>query len=158
MERYTCFENGKWCLRVGKTEHSGPWVDRLAAYEDTGLEPCDYAAVRAAHDQAAKAKTDLSSAIRILGAYSALGTVEELSALVKARDEGRMHIDPPPAKEGDPKPSCFYEDGGSLWCLGLSHEGDDEPIDRCKQCWYCESGDYADDRAEAEAAIGGVQT
>lgn len=39
MERYTYFEDGKWRLRVGDTEHSGPWVNRLAAYEDTGLEP-----------------------------------------------------------------------------------------------------------------------
>lgn len=39
MERYTYFEDGKWRVRVGETEHSGPWVDRLAAYEDTGLEP-----------------------------------------------------------------------------------------------------------------------
>lgn len=82
-------------------------------------------------------------------AYRALGPVEELAALVKA------HIDQPPAKEGDPKPSCFYEYGDSLWCLGLSHECDDEPLDRCKQCWYCESGDYADDRAEEETALGG---
>ncbi len=41
MERYTYFEGGKWRLCAGDTEHSGPWVDRLAAYEDTGLEPED---------------------------------------------------------------------------------------------------------------------
>ncbi|MCQ5131434.1 hypothetical protein NE562_17415 [Butyricicoccus faecihominis] len=86
----------------------------------------------------------------------ALGPVEELAALVKAREEGRVHIDPPPAKEGDPKPDCFEDYGGSLWCLGYHwSENDDEPCDRCKQCWYCESGDYADDRAEAEAALSG---
>lgn len=91
----------------------------------------------------------LTGQLAALQAYRALGPVEELSALVKA------HIDQPPAKEGDPKPSCFYEYGDSLWCLGLSHECDDEPLDRCKQCWYCESGDYADDRAEEETALGG---
>ena len=41
MERMTYFEVGKWRVRIGDTEYSGPWVDRLAAYEDTGLEPRD---------------------------------------------------------------------------------------------------------------------
>lgn len=39
MERYTYFDGGKWRLRIGDTEYSGKAVDRLAAYEDTGLEP-----------------------------------------------------------------------------------------------------------------------
>ena len=39
MERYTYKENGKWRMRIGDTEYSGKAVDRLAAYEDTGLEP-----------------------------------------------------------------------------------------------------------------------
>lgn len=41
MERYTYQDGGKWRIRIGDTEHSGQWVDRLAAYEDTGLEPED---------------------------------------------------------------------------------------------------------------------
>lgn len=39
MERYTYFEGGKCRVRVGNAEYCGPWVDRLAAYEDTGLKP-----------------------------------------------------------------------------------------------------------------------
>lgn len=39
MERYTYFDGGKWRIKIGDTEYSGDWVDRLAAYEDTGLEP-----------------------------------------------------------------------------------------------------------------------
>lgn len=39
MKRYTYFDGGKWRLKIGDTEYSGDWVDRLAAYEDTGLEP-----------------------------------------------------------------------------------------------------------------------
>ena len=39
MERLTYFDNGKWRLKIGETEYSGKAVDRLAAYEDTGLEP-----------------------------------------------------------------------------------------------------------------------
>lgn len=39
MERLTYFDNGKWRLKISDTEYSGNAVDRLAAYEDTGLEP-----------------------------------------------------------------------------------------------------------------------
>ena len=39
MERYTYFDGGKWRLKIGDTEYSGEVVDRLAAYEETGLEP-----------------------------------------------------------------------------------------------------------------------
>ena len=39
MEQLTYFDGGKWRLKIGDTEYSGAWVDRLAAYEDTGLEP-----------------------------------------------------------------------------------------------------------------------
>ena len=41
MERYTYFDGGKWRLKIGDTEYSGDWVDRLSAYEETGLEPED---------------------------------------------------------------------------------------------------------------------
>lgn len=41
MERYTYFDGGKWRMRIGDTEYSGKAIDRLAAYEDTGLEPED---------------------------------------------------------------------------------------------------------------------
>ena len=41
MKRYTYFDGGKWRLKIGDTEYSGDWVDRLAAYEETGLEPED---------------------------------------------------------------------------------------------------------------------
>ena len=39
MERYTYFDGGKWRLKIGDTEYSGDWVERIAAYEETGLEP-----------------------------------------------------------------------------------------------------------------------
>ena len=34
MERYTFFLDGKWHIRVGEHQLSGPWVDRLAAFEE----------------------------------------------------------------------------------------------------------------------------
>ena len=39
MKRLTYFDSGKWRLKIGDTEYSGEAVDRLAAYEETGLEP-----------------------------------------------------------------------------------------------------------------------
>lgn len=97
MERYTCFENGKWCLRVGNTEHSGPWVDRLAAYEDTGLEPVQVKALGAKMMQIYSGTAeDIILDMKLLAdhmeceKYRAIGTVKELSALVEARDEGRV--------------------------------------------------------------------
>ena len=39
MKRLTYFDGGKWRLKIGDTEYSGEVADRLAAYEDTGLEP-----------------------------------------------------------------------------------------------------------------------
>lgn len=110
MERYTYFDGGKWRLKIGDTEYSGDWVERLAAYEETGLEP------------------------------------EELA---QAKKKGRLVVLEHAAKKREKKPPCFYNDMGQEFCLGLARgECDDEPIDRCKECWYCEST-----REAAEAAL-----
>lgn len=42
MKRLTYFDGGKWRLKIGDTEYSGEVADRLAAYEETGLEPEDF--------------------------------------------------------------------------------------------------------------------
>ena len=91
-------------------------LNRLAAYEDTGLAP------------------------------------ERVTELARAEKDGRLVVLPPPAKEGDPKPECFYNELHNpwAWCLGMGKSrDDDEPTERCKACWYCESV-----RQEAEAALG----
>ena len=46
MKRLTYMCGGKWRLRIGDTEYSGKVVDRLAAYEGTGLEPEEIYAVK----------------------------------------------------------------------------------------------------------------
>lgn len=46
MERYTYQDGGKWRMRIGDTEYSGKAVDRLAAYEDTDLEPEDVVKIK----------------------------------------------------------------------------------------------------------------
>lgn len=40
MDRLTYYDDGKWRLRIGETEHSGPQVDRIAEFENI-LEGCD---------------------------------------------------------------------------------------------------------------------
>lgn len=79
--------------------------------------------------------------------------LDPLRKLIQAEQDGRLVVLPPPAKYGEPKPECFYNDCAGIWCLGYSHNGDDEPTERCKQCWYCQDGDYADDSEEAKAAL-----
>lgn len=74
---------------------------------------------------------------------------DRLLELARAEKDGRLVVLEPSPKEGEPKPPCFYNDMGQTFCLGFARgECDDEPIDRCKECWYCEST-----RAEAEAAL-----
>ena len=41
MKRLTYFDGGKWRLKIGDTEYSGEAVDRLASFEEPGLEPED---------------------------------------------------------------------------------------------------------------------
>ena len=137
MERYTYFDSGKFRLKIDDTEYSGDWVDRLAAYEETGLDPEDM-------KKAFNEEATLKLAGQILGV-----TPGRLRELAQAEKEGRLVVLEHAAKKGEKKPPCFYNDMGQEFCLGLARgECDDEPIDRCKECWYCEST-----REAAEAAL-----
>lgn len=112
-------------------------VNRLAAYEETGLEPEDM-------KKAFNEDTTLKLAGQILGM-----SPDRLRELAQAEKEGRLVVLEHAAKKGEKKPPCFYNDMGQEFCLGLARgECDDEPIDRCKECWYCEST-----REAAEAAL-----
>lgn len=43
MKRFTYFDGENWCLKINDTEYSDfEFIDRLAAYEDTGLEHEEY--------------------------------------------------------------------------------------------------------------------
>ena len=100
-EQDFCFEPKE----MGDVEKA---LGRFAAYEDTGLEPEDIIELKQVVKFEQAAKSDIGHAqidnlIQSLGdfisdmdekselqAYRALGTVEELTALVKARDEGLL--------------------------------------------------------------------
>lgn len=60
--------------------------DRLAAYEDTGLEPCDYSAMAHALEQAERAREDLTEMIRQIGATG----LDRLRELAQAEKENRV--------------------------------------------------------------------
>lgn len=88
MERYTYFDGGKWRLKIGDTEYSGDWVDRLAAYEETRLEPED---MKKAFNEDATLKL----------AWQALGmSPDRLRELAQAEKEGRLVV--LPCSVGDP--------------------------------------------------------
>lgn len=93
MERLTYWneEYGCWSYRCP----SGDAANRLAAYENTGLEPEDADQIRKAAEY--MMFETVGDFVRLaisnfdeLQSYRALGTIEELSALVKARDEGLL--------------------------------------------------------------------
>ena len=78
MERYTYFDGGKWRLKIGDTEYSGDWVDRLAAYEETRLEPEDM-------KKAFNEDATLKLAGQILGM-----SPDRLRELAQAAKDGRL--------------------------------------------------------------------
>lgn len=83
MERYTYFDGGKWRLKIGDTEYSGDWVDRLAAYEEIGLEPEDM-------KKAFNEDATLKLAGQILGVTP--GRLRELAQADKADEIGKYRF------------------------------------------------------------------
>lgn len=49
MERLTYFENGKWRMDFNGCQYQANFVDRLAAYEDTGLTPGEINSMQEEH-------------------------------------------------------------------------------------------------------------
>lgn len=148
MGRYTYMDGGKWRVRCGDTEHSGPWVDRLAAYEDTELDSEDF---KKAFNEDAVVKL----------AAQALGTTpERLRDEDKARDEGRVVVDKKTALAMAAGARAI-ENNKRLW--GVTYGWD--IFGECggpKEISYYEAAQRLREisepeltRAEAESAIGG---
>ena len=97
---------------------------------------CPIAILNTVAIQAAELRARLMMIEDILGDTYDL---DDLRELMEADREGRLTIMPPPAKEGDPKPSCFYNDNGGSWCNAMAPADGDEPTERCKKCWYCQA-------------------
>ena len=86
MERLTYFDGGKWRLKIGDTEYSGAWVARLAAYEETGLEPEEVLPKEYAGE--------IMKSMILLKEYQKLGSIDRLRELAQADREGRCFIGP----------------------------------------------------------------
>lgn len=83
MKRLTYFDGGKWRLKIGDTEYSGEAVDRLAAYEDMGLEP----------GEIEKIKQDVEDGYLKSTARRYGIDVSRLRELAQADREGRVRIE-----------------------------------------------------------------
>lgn len=110
MKRLTYFDGGKWRLKIGNTGYSGEAVDRLAAYEGTGLEPEE---ILSAVDMA-----KIACALHELNAYKELGSIDCLRKLAQADREGRCVVLPAKPDQtiyqwriGDDCPSVSRLDG-----------------------------------------------
>ena len=148
-ERYRDYIRIKGCSTLySREERKGACLNnavvRLAAYEDTWMEPDDIESLK------------IIPATNELLAYRALGTVEELSELVKARDEGRLVE--LPCKRGDkvwricgPKGRKFVAERTVL-SVTIYEPGQFEIFTNCSD-WLGRTVFLT--RQEAEAALGG---
>lgn len=113
-------------------------VDRLAAYEDTGLEPCDYSAMAHALEQAERAREDLTEMIRQIGATG----LDRLRELDQADREGispctfcRFNL----PSSGDGKPCCMCPAEAALHGRWIFEPGKIPYCSECKE--YSDDGD-----------------
>mgnify|MGYP000324476585 CR=1 FL=1 len=90
MERYTYFDGGKWRMRVGDAEYSGKETDRLAAYEDTGLEPEEIERILDSYGRGMTLRTENAQRLEIIKEIP----INRLRELAQAYREGRVKIDP----------------------------------------------------------------
>ena len=84
MERLTFFKDGYWRLNFSGVQYQADFVDRLAAYEDTGLTP----------EQVENAKTIIESAFA-----EDTSKAERIRKLLAADKDGRVVV--LPCKVGD---------------------------------------------------------
>ena len=100
MERLTYFKDEYWRVNFSGVQYQADFVDRLAAYEDTGLEPEAVETVKLA--LAAKHMVDLETLNNT--------PISRLVELAEADKEGRVVV--LPCRQGD-----------ELWTYGNSPHG-----------------------------------
>lgn len=91
MERLTAKnKHGKPIIKDWPNYMEFDIINRLAAYEDTGLEPCDYSAIGHALEKADRAQSDLTEMIRLVGGIG----LDRLRELAQADREERCVVLP----------------------------------------------------------------
>lgn len=84
MERLTYFENGKWRMDFNGCQYQANFVDRLAAYEETGLAPESVEALKL---------SIMGKAISEIKEFNGM-PIDRLRELAEADKEGRAVILP----------------------------------------------------------------
>lgn len=97
MERYTYFDGGKWRMRVGDTEYSGKETVRLAAYEETGLDPEELEekqneAYDLGYQSCLNYKGLRWDEAEELQRYREIGSIDRLRELAQAKKKGRLVV------------------------------------------------------------------
>lgn len=90
MERLTYFKDGYWRVNFSGVQYQADFVDRLAAYEDTGREPEEVAALGKLFDYALKESKTLTEQLALL---------KHIRELAEADKDGRVVV--LPCKVGD---------------------------------------------------------
>lgn len=154
------FDTHTWC------QYANEAVNRLAAYEDIGLEPdhlheLQDSAFDLGYQTCLHDRENLSwRGAEELQAYRALGTVEHLTELVKAENDGWLALLSIPMLpmvkvEGDSDvycPRCGYDLSGS-W--NEYHPDQGWTMCQCPNCGQSICDTKVMSHTEAEAALGG---
>ena len=91
MDRLTYRDKDGMAMMKERGDWKSGGIDRLAAYEDSGLEPKD---IISAVDMA-----KIACALHELNAYKDLGPIDHIRDLIKAEQDGRLVV--LPCKVGD---------------------------------------------------------
>ena len=102
MKRLTYFENGKWRMDFNGCQYQANFVDRLAAYEDTGLTP----------EEIERSKMEIEAGCVKATARTYGIDINRLRKLAAADKEGRAVI--LPCKVGDTVYFRTYDCNGTV--------------------------------------------
>lgn len=106
MERLTYFENGHWRLNFNGCQYNARFVDRLAAYEDSGLEPDEIKYIKLM----AMGRADTENS-----AFGGL-SIDRLKALAEADKDGCVMV--LPCKLGD---TVWYVTTGGILGFAITN-------------------------------------
>ena len=152
MERLTFIDHLGWYVNGNGGERiRGSHINRLAAYEDSGLEPQD---IISAVDMA-----KIACALRELNAYKDLGPIDHIRDLLQAEQDGRLVELPFVAmveqslQDGKMKPMGDQKHNGRYAVVYVDHNKWKSPlIDICGKPYNREE---AENRMAALALKGG---